>query len=90
MNENRIPKPEQDVIWREVSDGVVLISPTEGQIRVLNEVGAQIWRLMDGKRDVAAIEADLLRRYNTSPEQVRVDLQSFLAELTDRGLLSWN
>lgn len=89
MNEKQIPRPEQEVVWREVRDGVVLVSPEHGQIRVLNEVGAQIWRLMDGERDVATIEAHLLHRYNASQEQVRYDLHAFLDDLTNRGLLSW-
>lgn len=89
MNKQQIPLPDQDVIWREVNDGAVLVSPVHGQIRVLNEVGAQIWRLLDGERDVATIEAQLLNRYNTSEEQIRNDLQTFLSDLEKRGLVSW-
>ena len=89
MNSKQIPRPDQQVVWRKVEDGVVLISPEHGQIRVLNEVGAHIWGLMDGERDVAAIEAHLLHRYNTSQEQVHADVHAFLNDLAQRGLLSW-
>ncbi len=86
----RIPLPADNVVWREVSDGAVLVSPEAGKIRVLNEVGSQVWRLIDGRTSIATIEETLLRRYDSIPrEQLSQDLQQFLRDLASRGLLTW-
>ncbi len=78
-----------DVIWRELDDGVVIVSPGAGAVRVLNGVGADVWRLLDGKSTVADLEGLLLQRYAVSSEQLRTDMHQFLTELDARGLLVW-
>lgn len=78
-----------DVIWRDLEDGVVIVSPGAGAVRVLNGVGADIWRLLDGTCTVAQIEESLLHRYAVSADQLFSDMQRFLEELETRGLLVW-
>lgn len=90
MREERIPFPAGNIVWREVSDGAVLVSPEAGKVRVLNKVGSQVWRLIDGRTSIATIEETLLRRYDDVPrEQLSQDLQQFLSDLASRGLLTW-
>ncbi len=78
-----------DVIWRELEDGVVIVSPGAGAVRVLNGVGADIWRLLDGTSTMAQIEESMLERYAVSEEQLAADMERFLDELHARGLLVW-
>jgi hypothetical protein len=65
---------------------VAVILPTASAVRVLNEVGARIWALADG-RTVAEILDVLVNEYDVERIQLRVDAEAFLAELQGRGLL---
>lgn len=56
---------------------------------MLNRVGATIWQLIDGTHDVAALEAELVRRYGIPASQARADLDHFLSDLQRRDLLAW-
>lgn len=85
----RIPVAPDGIICRLTDDGAVLVSPEAGDLRVLNQVGATLWQLLDGSHDVAALEAELVRRYGIPSGQARTDLEAFLRELDSRNLLSW-
>lgn len=84
-----IPVPDPDIICRLTDDGAVLVSPEAGDLRVLNASGATIWQLLDGRRTVAQVEAELSRRYRIPDDQARADLGQFLSDLHGRGLLRW-
>jgi hypothetical protein len=90
MSKQEIPQHHPSIIWRVLDDGVVVVSPQQGQVRVLNQVGTTVWGLIDGRRTVADLAAALTEQYNVSPEEAGRDLRAFLAELTDRGLLQWS
>ena len=65
---------------------VAVILPSASAVRVLNEVGARIWALADG-RTFAAIVDVLLNEYQVERTHLRADVETFLAGLQDRGLL---
>jgi hypothetical protein len=65
---------------------VAVILPTASAVRVLNEIGARIWALADG-RTLAEILEILLNEYDVERIQLRVDAEAFLSELQNRGLL---
>lgn len=71
---------------REFEHEVAVILPTASAVRVLNEVGARIWALADG-RTLAQILDVLMNEYEVDRTQLRVDAEAFLAELQSRGLL---
>ncbi len=86
---DRVPVAAGGIICRETDDGAVLVSPEAGDLRVLNQVGAAIWQLLDGRRDVAELEAELVRRYRIPAAQASADLETFLQDLQRRNLLTW-
>lgn len=90
MSQPGIPQHHPNIIWRVLDDGVVVVSPQEGQVRVLNKVGTTIWGLIDGRRTVTDLAAALVEQYDVPLEEARRDLRTFLAELTERGLLQWS
>jgi hypothetical protein len=89
MSQLEIPQHHPNIIWRVLDDGVVVVSPQQGQVRVLNPVGTAVWGLIDGRRTVADLAAALTEQYDVSLEEAGRDLRAFLAELTERGLLEW-
>jgi hypothetical protein len=83
------PKHVEGLLWRSLDDGVVIVEPESGQVRVLNGAGAFIWQLVDGHRTVRELQMLLVDRYQVVEARALADLDHFLGELTERQLLVW-
>jgi len=80
--------PASSAIGRTIDDEAVLVLPEQGQVKVLNEVGARIWDLADGSRTVRDIVAAICAEYEVEPAQAEADTLDFVAELVERGVVS--
>ena len=87
MGTSRTPRPASDVIWQILDDGVMLVSPVTGQVRVLNETGTKLWQLLNDGLSLAEIEANFVQNYKISLEQAKKDVGAFVSELLTKGLL---
>ena len=81
------PTINPDLIWRQVDENTVVVTPQDGQMRVLNGVGSTIWQLLADNQPKEAIIAHLVAHYTVTAEQASTDLDKFLTELEDRNLL---
>ncbi len=77
-----------DLIWRMLDESAVIVSPQEGQVRVLNEAGTVIWQMLADGRSRSEVSNALVERYSINPAQAEKDMKQFLLELHERGLLS--
>ncbi len=84
-----IPSLISELIWHKMDDGLVVISPDDGRIRVFNDVGSYIWTSVDGERSMPEIASLLSRDFEVSKEQALLDVGIFLKRLDERGLISW-
>lgn len=84
------PTPNPAVIWRETPDGMVLADPVSGKVRVLNEVGALVWKLLGDGLTADAIRERVLAQFDAPAQEVERDLGQFLGELTQRNLVAWS
>jgi hypothetical protein len=89
IDANGIPEAAPGLIWRALDDGVVLVSPDAGNVRVLNRIGGALWKLIDGRNSIADMQHYLVTQYDVSPEQAGGDVRHFLTELAERDLISW-
>ena len=85
-----IPEKKPDLIWRSLDDGTVIINPEQGDVKVLNEVGARVWELVDGQRSISQIAKEITRDYEVSLDDANKDLQDYLNVMIDQGLLQWH
>ena len=53
----------------------------------LNEVGAEIWRMLPEVQSEEEIVGRLLRDYDAEPAQVRADVSDFLGHLRELGIV---
>lgn len=86
---NDYPIIHPALTWRLLDGEAVIVSPTSGEIRVLNHVGAEIWQLVADGSQVTEIEQVLVDQYGLSPQQAKVDVSLFLDDLMKRGLITW-
>jgi hypothetical protein len=84
------PRIPSHLIWRQVDDNTVVVSPRSGKMRVLNGVGSVIWQLIADEKPVNFIVEHLTTVYNISHEQAQTDVDSFLIDLRERNLLEFN
>ena len=54
-------------------------------IYTLNEVGAFIWELTEGKRKVKDIKEMIVEEFDVSPEEAEKDLIEFIQQLEEIG-----
>ena len=83
----KMPRIAPDIVWRMLDDNVVVVSPREGEVRVLNKVGTAIWQLLVQEEEVPAIEQHLTTNFEVTQKRAHDDLLKFLEELAKRGIL---
>ena len=76
------------VVSRMVDGEAVLVDPKKGMVRVLNPAGARIWEMIDGRRTVAELTADIAAEYGIEASRAESDTISFCEDLVRRGVLT--
>lgn len=87
MIENQYPIASADLVGRMVGDEAVLVLPGQGQVKVLNEVGARIWSLADGSRTVQAIVQTICQEFEVDEMRAEADIKEFIEVLVQKGIL---
>ncbi len=93
---DRAPRAINEVVTRTIA-GETLIVPLErgiancDRIFILNETGAFLWALLDGRVDRAALIRELEGEFEAGPARdFGGDVDTFLSSLDQRGLITWN
>ncbi len=86
---NNYPVIHPELTWRLLDGEAVVVSPTSGEIRVFNYVGAEIWQFLVDGYVVEKIETVLVNQYDLSPQQAHDDVFAFLDDLMSCGLITW-
>jgi hypothetical protein len=82
----------EDVVARRIGGEVVLV-PIRRRVGdlesvfTLNEVGARIWDLCDGTREVDDIAAVLAGEYEVNAAEAAREIEAFLEEIREAGLI---
>jgi hypothetical protein len=84
-----IPSHNPEIIARILEDEAVLVLPVQGKVKVLNEVGARIWTLIDGATSTEAIIHTICQEFDTTPEVAAQDVNAFLTQLAERDMISF-
>ena len=86
FDDNTIVRHVPNALWRSFEHETAVILPTASAVRVLNEVGARVWELADG-RTFAQIVDVLVNEYDVERTRLESDAAGFLEQLRSRGLL---
>jgi len=83
---------EKELVTRDVA-GEEIIVPIKGHVGdlegvfTLNEVGALIWRLIDGKTTIRQLTQAVRNEYDVEASEAEKDVVDFLRSLEDAGLI---
>jgi hypothetical protein len=71
----------------DIDQEIVVMRLDNGEFFALAETGAAIWRLIDGRRDKAALIDALAADYAGGRAEIAADVDELLRQLRDLGLL---
>ena len=83
---------KKEFVLREIA-GDLLLVPTGktaldlNGMMTLNEVGAEIWKMLPEVEDEEEIVRRLLQEYDATAEAIRPDVSAFLGKLRELGIL---
>ena len=72
----------------DIDGEIVLMRLDNGEFFALSGTAAATWRLIDGRRDRAALIEGLAREFDAGADHIAADVDEFVARLKDRGLLA--
>lgn len=81
------PQIAPDLIWQQLDDNTIVVTPNSGKVRVLNGVGTLIWQQLDAGKSLTDILNLIVTTYDVEPDQAQADMERFLADLADKGIL---
>ena len=84
----RIGPPPPHVIETEVGDDISLYDARREYVLVLNRTASDIWLLCDGDLTQEEITSRLASAYQTTPEDIRADVEMTLQEFVAEGFLN--
>jgi hypothetical protein len=73
--------------------GEVFLVPIRGHLAelndlfVLNAVGSWVWERLDGEHPTDVLVAEMVSEFDVTDEQARADVDGFLVELREAGLV---
>ena len=76
-----------DVRFRVVGDEAIVVRQEASEVLALNDVGAGVLSLLDAKMTVAELVEALLSEYDVDRDSLRRDVEGFLTELRDAGVV---
>ncbi len=85
---NSIPTPIPTIASHILDREAVLVHPSKGKVKVLNELGAEIWKRLDGVRTIGEITDDLLQVYAVTRADLERDITGFIVSLLERDLIT--
>mgnify|MGYP002387619360 FL=1 len=83
-----IPSRSDRVVVRRINDECLLIPLTDDiadmdSLYRLNETGAFIWELVDGKRDIKEITSRVAEEFDVDQREAEKDILLFLVDVQD-------
>jgi hypothetical protein len=88
--------PSQDVVGKIIDEKTnngmslraILVLPETGKVMVINDVGARIWTLLDGKRTIDEISKIVETEYSETSQNIQQDIIDFLSGLMEKKIVT--
>jgi hypothetical protein len=79
--------PSDDALVREVNGEAVLLHLTTAQYHVLDPTSTEMWHVLLRARSFAAAVESIHAEFDVDQAELRADLERFVQQLVDRGLV---
>lgn len=89
MLSQTIYKKKEGTSSRKLGNDLMLYDQKNDKVHVLNETGALIWELLDGKNSLFDIENIFTRKFpSTAQEEFTKDIHEVIEKLLSEGLIA--
>jgi hypothetical protein len=83
-----VPIPNPAAVQEVGTDGwTLLVNPDTAGAMAVNQTGALIWKLIDGRRTTAEITAAVRSDFPDAPDTVAQDVRALLTKLAEEGFI---
>ena len=79
---------EDDLVWREVEDEVIILDTRASVYASVNEAGRVLWLKLAEGASLDDLTGELVRHYGLNEADATRDAEAFLHALRDQDLLS--
>ena len=87
IGDSEIVTIARDVLASEIGSEVVMLNLRDGTYYGLDDVGAEIWRLIQTPTTIDRIVTALVDTYDVDADRCRADASTLLKNLAGRGLI---
>ena len=77
----------KNVFAQEIDDETIILDSVTQEYFSINEIGKVIWSLIEEKKNLEEIKAEMLDMYEVPEEQIEKDLLNFIQALEQKGLI---
>ena len=84
---NKTPKITKHTKYTFIDGEAVLLNARTGKYLALNETATYIFQQLEKGTDLAVIRSSLQNEYNVTETQLQKDLETFLREARQRGII---
>jgi len=85
---SRLVKQSDRFTETAIDDEIVIMRLDTGEFFAISGTAAATWRLIDGTRDGAALISSLKADFSGDGQEIRQDVENFLAQLKKAGLIA--
>jgi hypothetical protein len=85
---DKVYSKSDSIVFRKIADEFILVPIRKNvgdleSIYTLNETGARIWELIDGKNKVKEIKEKIVEEFEVTPEKAEKDIVEHLMQLEE-------
>ena len=77
----------KNVFAQEIDEETIILDSETQEYFSINEIGKVIWSLLEEKKNLEEIKAEMLDMYEVPEEQLEKDVLNFLQALEQKGLI---
>ena len=77
----------KNVFAQEIDEETIILDSETQEYFSINEIGKIIWSLIEEKKNLEEIKAEMLDMYEVPEEQLEKDVLNFLQALEQKGLI---
>jgi hypothetical protein len=85
---DELPRPNPDVVFRDVEGETVLVHLGTNRIYALNATGARLWQLLTEGHDRPELMRRLLEEFDVEPATLAREIDGLLHELSQEELVA--
>ncbi len=88
LNDDTVVKHAENAVFRKTGSEIVLLTPEEGTLHVLNDVSGRIWELCTGPASIESIVDKITAEYEVERERAASDTRDTISRFMDLGLVT--